>query len=273
MKNEREIAREKMVSFERQWAQDVRAYFAKFAPRVDPDNLTADRSPNRRVFDILLDNVVPDPIVDARGEYLYGPSGSGKTSAAIARAWKTASCWSGTYWLKLFDAGEIGPEKALSYAKREFNAVDCQLWVASELKDAFADLAKDRDAKMELIDDLTTADVLLIDDLGHTLSPPFAENLRLIFDRWAGTDLIITSQYSLEGLVRRWSRTEGSLADMGEQAKALVCRIKDRLAVLKFADRAADSGKAQSGRTTEGQAKGPADQPVRATPVSPGEAP
>jgi DNA replication protein DnaC len=249
MKNEREIARADMVSREHQWEREAREHFERFAPNVNPDDLTADRSPNKEAFDLVTNKLKPDPLICARGIYLYGPSGSGKTSAAIAWAWEETALTRIVCCARLLEkleAGEIGPEELPRWVHSEYCADKCQLWVASELKDAFADVARDREAKKDLIWDLTNAELLLIDDLGHTLSPPFAENLRVLLDRWQTGCLIITSQYSLPGLVRRWSHAEGTRGvTMGEQAEALVRRIKDICAVVKFSNRCADSRNAQ----------------------------
>lgn len=112
-----------------------------------------------------------------RGLFLHGFTGSGKTWTACRAVEAMVYSYPGTAAV-VHDAGE--------------------------LKDRLSELARDPAGRLAFMDDLTTCDVLLVDDLFHVANEGYVEALRRIIQK--ASTVVLTSQFSLVEVVERYAR-------------------------------------------------------------------
>ena len=218
------------------WRKDAEEHFRRFAPRIDFGELKADGSPCPEAFEAVRSWASYESKIDedtpAEGVYLFGKTGTGKTCAAVAAIWNAIDFPKprGDIFKALLEA-EVYREEFSVWCER-FNGDDFQLWAASDLRDKFNDVCRSKEDKAELFEELNKAECLLIDDLGHTLSPSFAENLRLVLERTEAF-IVITSQFSPTKLIERWIR-KAAREDMTELVEAIARRIRERCVGIEF---------------------------------------
>lgn len=217
------------------WREDAEKHFHSFAPRIDFGKLKTTGAPCPEAFEAVRSWASDETPSD--GVYLFGKTGTGKTCAAVAVIWNQVYFPErrGRVFADLLEAEVLRTEFPVSRGR--FNGDAFQLWAASDLRDKFNDVCRSMEDKTELFGKLNAADYLLIDDLGHTLSPSFAENLRLVLERTEAI-IVITSQFSPTKLIERWSG-KAAREDMTELVEAIARRIRARCVGIEFLPAAA----------------------------------
>lgn len=193
--------RERIIKSERRKRRHAEARGA-FTDGIPHENAPESFDPTRLKCPLLHDDALAEfTETDTPFHYWHGESGTGKSWTAVMTG------------IQEFGNGL---------------ACDVRFIPASRLKDRLAGL-KDADDKAAFIDDVAGCDLLILDDLFHSVSGPFLESLRRILSERGDAPTIITSNFSLDAV-----RRLGAGKEYEETIKAVVRRIEDRAAVLEF---------------------------------------
>ena len=171
--------------------------------QLHPSQTSRERLPDVLAHDKALSPLPDDAPDDApRGLYLYGRSGYGKTRCAA----------------------QVAVNKIMG-------SMNVAWWNASDLKSELFEVRNDPERKRELIEALSSrCNTLVLEDFGNELSSSFAETLRIVLEHRGEYGPIITTMYSLNELVRRFSGACG----MQRQVEAIARRLFEGCRFIPF---------------------------------------
>lgn len=210
-----------------EYDQQVDEICRKISAHANLRDTSAQNAPDSVAFELVREVAENENNIGCL--YLWGPTGTGKSCAALNSILGLSRPDEETF-LRWARDGQFARKS--DWVNDYFD--NPQLWTAAQLKRAFAFAGRSDGQLEDLMDSLIYSTVLLIDDLGHTMSDSFGENLREVLSRFTGC-LVITSQFPPETLVARWSGCDGCRGGgMTLLWDAIVRRIRDRCTVIEF---------------------------------------